>query len=413
MGIRDAQDKVSLVKTPAPLDDEINPLQLPEDVETLGCVYLPMEVLLTRHFQFPLKHPRHLDAGMLLQELADTAGIEPNEWWLTWRAKQVESGIAGMAFGLPKTFQDNIKTLPIWQKTPLVLVDGWQRLSHWLHDMNQTQYIAVVDADAEGVFLGFYQNNVWAGMRRLNADMTDAACQQTIAKEVLWSLQSMGFDAETMPVTGRLTSEIASLLPQTLETRPPRIEQSLSQRHMLNLMLPKPTVTDKQLLNIRHDSWAIRNTSSSLNVWYRPALLAASIGFLWLVLTVANNYQLEYQISAKNEEIITAFHRGLPEQTVIMDALAQLRQAAGGSARTSAQQRITEQLDIISKTFEKKPWQMKELSINDGKVVLAGKVNSLNTLNTIRDELASLSKAEVQVADTDLNGDEVSFRVRW
>ena len=110
--------------------------------------------------------------------------------------------------------------------------------------------------------------------------------------------------------------------------------------------------------------------------------------------------------------IADAFHRGLPEQPVIIDAIAQLRQAADGTQSTSSS-KVSKTLEHISKVFQDTPWQMQEFNLIRGSVTLAGKVKSLDTLNTIKDQLSRLNGTDVQIADTDLNGDEVSFRMRW
>ncbi|MDQ6983602.1 MAG: hypothetical protein Q9M44_02695, partial [Ghiorsea sp.] len=78
---------------------------IPDWVGTSHCIYLPLEETLTRHIQLPLKSTKHLDADMLLQELSDNAGIEPDDWWLTWRMKNTDDGIAGLVFGIKKDLQ--------------------------------------------------------------------------------------------------------------------------------------------------------------------------------------------------------------------------------------------------------------------------------------------------------------------
>jgi hypothetical protein len=367
-----------------------------------------MEDMLVRHFSFPLKHPKYLDKDILLEELADTAGIEPDDWWLTWQANACEDGIAGLVFGIRKSLKDALSTNPPWQQAPFILIDGWQRLNHILAD-NKAD-VAMVDADADGVFFGVYKQGVWAGMRRLNADMHDENNQSDIAEQMLWSLQAMGFDAEHMKVKGQLTPAIAAVFSD--EALDASLETSLNQRHITNLNLPLPANTDKETLNIRHGSWAQRTTSAALRVWYRPALIAACVCVLWLGLVITDNYRMKADMAKMDEAIADAFHRGLPDQPVIIDAIAQLRQATGGSETASSSQ-ASQALEIISKVFQETPWQMQEFNLVRGSITLAGKVSSLDTLNTIKDKLTKLSQSDVQVADTDLNGNEVSFRLRW
>ena len=154
-------------------EDDTNPLP---EIEHLNCMYLPMEDMLVRSFHFPLKHPKYLDAPMLAQELADTAGIEPNHWWLSWHANKSEHGISGIVFGLPKTKKRYIQSIPTWQCSQFLLIDGWERLNTLLPTTETPEEtFAIIDADAEGLFFGFYLQGIWQGMRRLNADMQDSS----------------------------------------------------------------------------------------------------------------------------------------------------------------------------------------------------------------------------------------------
>ena len=383
--------------------------EISENITACDAVYLPMEDMLVRHFTFPLKHPKFLDSDILLEELDDIAGIEPDDWWLTWQAGVYEDGIAGLVFGIRKPLKHALNATSPWQSSPLILVDGWQRLNHAL--ATQDADVAVVDADADGIFFGLYQHGVWKGMRRLNADMHSEETQATIAEQMLWSLQAMGFDAEVMQVQGRLTPAIAAVFPEAV-LGDAKAETSLAQRHITNLTLPLPLASDKQTLNIRHGSWAQRTTSAALRIWYRPALIAAGVCFLWLGLLAADNYRMQTEMAKMDAAIADAFHRGLPEQPVIIDAIAQLRQAADGTQSTSSS-KVSKTLEHISKVFQDTPWQMQEFNLIRGSVTLAGKVKSLDTLNTIKDQLSRLNSTDVQIADTDLNGDEVAFRVRW
>ena len=407
IGVREAEGHINFSPLYIP-EDEILP-EISENMTTCDAVYLPMEDMLVRHFTFPLKHPRFLDSDILLEELDDIAGIEPDDWWLTWQADTCENGIAGMVFGIRKSLQNALSTTVPWQSSPLILVDGWQRLNHAL--TAQDTDVAVVDADADGVFFGMYQHGVWTGMRRLNADMHNQE-QTAMAEQILWSLQAMGFDADNMQVQGQLTPAIAAVFPESALADEARVETSLAQRHITNLTLPLPSPSDKQTLNFRHGSWAKRTTPAALRAWYRPALIATGVCFLWLGSLVVDNYRMQHELDRMNEAIAEAFHRGLPEQPVIIDAIAQLRQAANDTQATSASQ-VSKTLEHISKVFQDTPWQMQEFNLIRGSVTLAGKVKSLDALNNIRNQLSKLSGADVQIADTNLNGDNVSFRMRW
>jgi len=408
LGFRSANGDINL--EPAHIEEGSILPSLNAEIASSNCIYLPLENMLVRHIKFPLKQPKFLDKDMLLEELADTASIEPDDWWLTWRVKPVDDGIAGMVFGIRKTLKDELAQNPPWQGTPLLLIDGWQRLNHWLSESHGD--VAVIDADAEGVFLGVFQQGTWFGMRRLNADMTNLDTHDSVAQQVMWSLQSMGYNQELMAVVGRIPPTFESLFPSSEIQNKLQIETSLPHRHELTLQLAEPTPTDKKTLNIRHGSWSNKSTSPLLRVWYRPMLFTAAACFFWITLTVVNNYRMESQISSLNQDIEIAFHRGLPEQPVIIDAIAQLRQAAGQNGQGSTSN-ISNQLLVISQVFKETPWKMQSLNIGKSGTTLAGKVNSLDKLNTIKDKLSHGLQLDVRVADTDLKGDEVSFRISW
>jgi len=417
MAMRDSQGNITFVEH---AHDQNTPSFLPEmpqGVAQIDCVYLPIESFLTRNFKLPLKHTRHLDADMLLQELADTADIEPDQWWLTWTAHKIESGISCMVFGIKKTIQQAIQSDKYWQQAPLLLVDGWERLNHWLPTQknveNSTSDVAVIDTDAEGVFFGLHQNGAWQGMSRLNADMHDKETREAITQQVLWSLQAMGFSTDSTAITGRLTPETAASFQLENNALPTTVEESFPQRHMLNLMLGGAAEHQTTPLNIRHGQWAVRHANALPKTWHRTLGLSAAVCCLWLVLNVWNNHQLETQLETLHDEIITAFHHGLPNQPVIIDALAQLRQAAGGADQNTNQRRVTEQLQVISTVYAQTPWQMSEIKIDAKGVLMIGIAKNIDILNTIRDGLAEASDASVHIADTDLDGDKVKFRMRW
>lgn len=415
MAVRDTQGNITF----NPLSDEQTLTQnviLPALPTThADAVYLPLENLLTRSFHFPLKHTRYLDAAMLGQELADTAGIEPNDWWFSWRAHKVSNGVSGVAFALPQTLKRIIEETSGWQQTPLYLVDGWERLHYWLQDIpaDEHENIAVIDADADGVFFGFFQAGSWKGMSRLNADMHDSEISQTTMQQALWSLQSMGFLAESMPITGRISTTMAEVLPEKgAITLPLAIEEALFPRHIVTLMLAKPIKDKATLLNIRHGKWAHRKESAISPTWHRPIILSAMVCLLWLTFTTIHSYQLETQLETMNADIISAFHRGLPNESVMMDALPQLQQATNqsGNASNSA---VSQQLDYLSEVFASQPWQMQEFRMDSKGVTVSGKVKSLDILNNIRQSLEEKVGNTVQIADTDLQGSEVSFRMKW
>ncbi len=410
IGIKDAEGSISFSRHDEQTDDIFPDFSELPDIP--GTLYVPLEHLLVRTFSLPLKQPRLLDASILAQELADTAGIEPDEWWLSWAAGKTETGISGITLALPAETKQTIESHPVLQHTPVVIADGWARLNSWLDEQENPDEsgIAVIDTDAEGAFFGVYNQGIWQGIRRLNGDMHDSETRTTIIQQLGWSLQAMGFDSESMPAIGRLTPEMAELFQYGAEESTRKIEGNLPQRHLLNLMLPSRS---PQGLNFRHGKWAARKKSAIASNWYRPMILAASLCFLWLAGTATNNYRLESQIAEKQDEIIAAFHRGLPEQPVIIDALAQLQQAARQGGGSSASASVSRQLGVISGAYKKKPWQMKEIKIDNKGMMVAGKAETMESLNQVRENIAAESATDVTIADTDLSDNQVTFKVTW
>jgi len=383
------------------------PLPDLEGITAAYCIYLPIEELLVRHFNLPLQHTRFLDAHMLAQELADIAGIEPEDWWLSWHATSHEQGVSGLVFALPQTYKQHMQHHEPWQSAPWILIDVWARLNHLLPpDAHDT---AVIDTDAEGVFFGFYQNGGWRGMRRLNANMQDADIGQQITQDIILSLHAMGFDSEQHHICGNIASGMQH--DAWAEHTDITVSDTLQPRHIQTLKLPQP---DKQnhTLNLRHGSWSAKRKVRIPKAWQRSAYLALAVTLLWLGSLAVENHRLQSRIHTMNDEIIRAFHRGLPEQTVIIDAMAQLRQAAQGSTG-SRKASASSTLNIISQVFQKYPWHMQELRISDKEVVMAGKVDKLEQLNQISTALQEALGRDVKITDTDLQGNEVRFRMRW
>jgi len=421
LGISDTHGQ--LTYAPITLSDDENSSILPSYPAHLPApcdIILPIEMFLVRTFNMPLKHTRFLDASMLGQTLADNAGIEPEDWWYTWHAHTSEQGISGLAFALPNTIKQAIQQDIPWQNAPFLFIDAWERLNSWLPEQAELPTV-VIDCDAEGVFFGYYHQSVWLGMRRLNADMSEAQACESICKDIQQSLLAMGIQWQTDDKTtenilfvGRITSNMQALLawlPQNNIT----LEDVPLKRHDYNLKLAHPAKTSAHFLNIRHGKWAAKNANSMAKAWYRPATLAFATCLLWLGLTVVENIQLQQQLDGMNDDIITAFHRGLPSQTVIIDALAQLRKASPqGDKNTSGNASlVSHQLNVISEVFKAKPWQMQEFSMGDKGIFMSGKIKSLDDLNSMQQALQKQSGSTVQIADTDLKGNEVAFRMRW
>ena len=131
---------------------------------------------------------------------------------------------------------------------------------------------------------------------------------------------------------------------------------------------------------------------------------------------VWQNHQLHSQSEQLQAQVIDAFHRGLPNETVIIDALAQLRRAAGGGAGGERQSEALfwmQQLAGINRVYKHTPWEIRELLLHDGKMTMSGEAKDLQTMNMIRESLQQETGKDVKLEDTDLNGSLVRFRMVW
>ncbi|MDQ6989757.1 MAG: hypothetical protein Q9M19_07730, partial [Mariprofundaceae bacterium] len=203
---------------------------------------------------------------------------------------------------------------------------------------------------------------------------------------------------------------------------PPVIEKALSARHLLNLMLPNPLDAQSQRAqqmknhrcNIRHGEWKASRSSAAPQAWSRPVKMVIAVCFLWLFITWGQNIQLERTYTAQQDAMIEILHTALPGEPNI-DILAQLKRATHDAGAGTGQGvfDVALQLQHISEVFAQHAWQMQEIKVDKNGVLMSGKVKDLTTLNTIRDLLADKITNDVNIADTDLSGDEVSFRMRW
>ncbi|MDQ6979127.1 MAG: hypothetical protein Q9M09_02985, partial [Mariprofundaceae bacterium] len=190
------------------LDDETLLPVLPEgltpELFAGATLLLPQESLLVRTLHLPLKSPAMLDGDMLLQELADHVGIDPDAWWLCWTFhSDAESGIHGTVFGIPEVCRQAMADDDAWRHIRHLAGDGWHRVQ--AHTTSSD--VAVLDQDADGLFIALHTGDCWRGMRRLNGTMDNALWSEVIA-----SLQAMGFDGEQHRIAGQISNEFQSLL---------------------------------------------------------------------------------------------------------------------------------------------------------------------------------------------------------
>jgi len=257
--------------------------------------------------------------------------------------------------------------------------------------------IALFDADASGLCFGVWQpcagdgDGFWCGMRRLNLA---GQAWQALAEEVMRTLQAMGWrggdsasDSATVSdiAAGSLPESLADALSERFGAAGWRGERvavdALPTRHQANLALASVGSAD-----FRHGRWRAATDFGEIRPWYRTLALAGLLALVWIGGQAWQNYQLEQQTRSAQQRVIQAFHQGLPQQRVIIDALAQLRKAAGGSGEAANDSAAAwlRQLDAVAQVYRTHPWRMRELAMRNGRMTMAGQVSDLQAMNAIR-----------------------------
>jgi len=382
--------------------------ELPEGISEIKRIYWPMEHLLVRTFSLPLSEPRLLDAAIMSQELSELSGEDDDEWWLAWHAGKTDEGIAGLVFGLPQSVRQAMAEHPVWQSCPQLLVDGWERLTSFRGDF---ETCAVVDEDDDGVFIGFVKQGAWRGMRRINRKLSDNGClgDEAIAQQIGYSWQAMGMDASD-PVVGRAGARLGELLLPEYEQWQVEVQDEQVSRHYANF------AADNDLpgsLNFRHGKWAAQKSWYEFRPWRRPLAMAAVLLLIWMGVTITSIYSLDSEAEGYRQSIESAFHRGLPNEAVMLDPLAQLKKAAGGPALSLDSRQFLDQLQLVSQLYQDISWEMSELEFRGGEMRMSGAAKDIDSLNKMRDQLQQKSGREVVISDTDLSGGKVTFRMKW
>lgn len=373
---------------------------LPAENVLLGRVYIPMEWLLVRYVSLPLKQTSMVDVAILFQELADRSDVDANDWWLTWHLHVCESGVAGMVFGLPEPLRASMQAHEPWLHAQEVLVDGYERL-HVCVDEGQA--CLVLDQDDEGVFFGVYDGQAWRGMRRLNGSM------EALWQQLLHSSTAMGFDAQNDAVCGRIYDVLLDKVKAASLIWQGECLNTQRTRHEANLNIYQGD--QKGALNLRHGRWSSRRKWGHLHIWKRSAVLVSLLFLAWIVGSVIDLNRMDNQLEGYEQRIQLAFHKGLPNEPVMLDALAQLRQAAGG--RGMADTAFLSGLQAVSKAYQAQAWQLKTLELREGEMHMTGEIKDIKSLNKIQTRLQKNLQKKVSIADTNMSGEKVSFRMHW
>jgi hypothetical protein len=374
----------------------------------------PTEHLLTRHFSLPLAHPRLLDADILTQELCEQAGDAASDYWPVWQAGDGDDGVEGVVFGLPQRAKETLASQPGWQGCEAIVPDAWVRLSAWPDPAGSpTSTAAVLDEDREGLFVGVRGPAGWRGMRRINRAPWKADAD--LVEDVLRTLGAMGWQAGTDGSTGRLSAGLLRRMSGPLQPWHGReeAEYGLPDRHQANL---EAAASHRRIdVNFRHGRWRKPTAmGASLRRWRHTLVLlgvvviAAFAGGIWSMVS------LQRQADAYRHDIVSAFHRGLPGQTVMLDPLAQLRMAARGNIGDSGNDDFMRRLSQVAKAKASLPdWRIREIDDDDDGMRLFGVAGDFAMVNRIRDALAAGGAREVRIEDTEAQGKQVSFRMVW
>lgn len=426
--------------TDAAADDHMLPI-LPSG-RTVKKLMLPLEDVLCRTFSLPLAHTRFIDQDILMQELEEHTSAADN-WWLAWHAGQCDGVVSGMMFGLSTHDREQFESHEGWQDLQYLGVDGWERLNAArlkFPDVGQLENSAAVfDADQSGLFFGVWhgksgthaEDGFWRGMRRLNWPetqlmLTDANADawQSLAIDITRSLKAMGWHGETVTAIGTLPAALHAALGIPL-WQGNVVESELSSRHEANLALvddldqshrSNRSAAMRPALNFRHGRWRAGTHMGNMQPWYRSMALAACLVLVWAAGMMWQNYQLESQLEAAQQQVIQAFHKGLPQEKVLIDAMAQLRKAAGGSSdgkHGNTALLWLQQVDAMNRVYQQTPWEIRDLIFAGGKMTMAGRVKDLQTMNTIRQALQRETGTPVKIKDTDLSNHQVSFKMAW
>jgi len=401
-------------------------MALPElpDAVAVSELLLPAEYLLIRSFSLPLAQTRFIDQEILSQELEEHSSEQSEDWWLAWQAEAFSHGVAGMMFGLPETVRTRIDAHDGWRQTNYIGVDIWARLNAGLEVSQIAKQfegaVAVLDADVSGICFGVWSDGdgsqtadgFWHGMRRLNwgGTLSEHQCTE-LAENILRSLQAMGWENDSNMAVGRLPVVLKKALNLSSWQGESAELSELPGRNEANL-----AVDAASGLNFRHGRWRAESPLGNLKPWRRTLAMAAALVVIWTIGIMWQNHRLNVQLKEAQQRIVTAFHTGLPNEAVMIDAMAQLRKAAGGRSIGASGHDATmwlRQIAAVHRVYQQTPWKIRELSFRDGMMTMSGGATDLQTMNRIRAALQKQTGKKVKLLDTDLSGNRVKFRMTW
>jgi len=373
------------------------------DGSIIQNIIFPLESLLVRTFQLPLAHPRLIDENILSQEVEDMTGDKADQWWFCWEAGEFEDGVRGLLLGLPMAWLQSMQTADWCEAVPTVTSDAVFRLMRWNDSADGR--IAVLDEDESGLFIGVREKRCWRGMRRLNGKHHDGM----MLEEVLATLKAMGWQ-EKDPVCGQLSD--ATLKACAFENWKGSVCDSLPDRLAETHLAAEGGIPPVEL-NFRRGKWQPSHPLFELQVWKRPLLMLLILLLVWGAGQGYQWWSLQRMTNAYETRVMTAFRSALPTDPVI-DPLAQLQRAAGShGGGTQSTTVLLHNIHILSQVYAANPWIMKELQYNGKKFEIRGEIRGLKQLNQLQRRLSRKLERNVEIADTELGKNKVSFRMVW
>ena len=411
------------------------------DAAIVQTLLLPAEQLLSRTFHLPFSNPKFIDQDILAQELEEHTSESSESWWLAWQAAKYDDGVAGIMLGLPESLHQQIAEHPNWQHAHYITSDIWLRLNNLNDQHDQLSVndhpeinpskadLAVFDTDSSGIFFGLWHaseaNNApgfWRAMRRLNwAEASTPPA--SLVEDIKRSLLSMGWQAEHAIAIGRLSPDLHAAL-QLLnwqghlcdaDALPSRADATIDAASASGMA----ALTTSSSLNFRHGRWRSGSHLSQLKAWYRSMAWAAILMLLWSANMAWQNHQLQTAIVTQQQAITQAFHSGLPNESVMIDALAQLRKASGGDtyAAGSSNRKLAAQwlhhIESINAVYRQTPWTINSISFQQGIMSMTGQTGDLQSMNRLLKALQQKSGLDIKIQDTDLSQNQVRFKMLW
>jgi len=369
--------------------------------KSLGCI--DMNKMLVRYVELPLRTVDKVDADMLFQEIAVNSDISRNDWWLSWDFNECADGVAGLVFGLHESVRKDMMSDEQWKDTKFISIALYERLNAYKHSGVSS---IVIDQDKEGLCFGFYNGETWCGMRYLREPFGKMFLQ-----ELCHTLLAMGFDNGGVGhgrISDVLLDKVSAYFPMEWEGEI-LSEAELPSAHNAYL---KRQEHGEPVFNIRHGSWAAPNGWKKSKLWRLMVEITCVLLFSWVIAMSYDSYRLNSEANVDRLRVEAAFHNGLPNESAMIDPIAQLKRAASYSPQKHDSV-ILSSLKAISQAYNKVAWKLTDIELRSGTLYINGSTANIESLNIIQSSLAKDLVKDVQIIDTNITGGKVNFKLKW